>query len=185
MGLNEHVCGLGQTAFTEYMYINKYVSMCVRMWAHTCRPAQMSHLDRQTSDWFLTKEGREKTKKESGVRESSEVVLLLFYKATTTSNNMGKKILAARREVKHTTYSSTLPLFKEKTWTVYSSVCAFWRITTVPITTTTTKRIKKTLKTEWSSVRINLLKEEEIKSLKVFFKYYVVVNHDFFLLSKR
>ena len=53
-------------------------------------------------------------KKESGVRESSEVVLLLFYKATTTSNNMGKKILAARREVKHTTYSSTLPLFKEK-----------------------------------------------------------------------
>ena len=114
MGLNEHVCGLGQTAFTEYMYINKYVSMCVRMWAHTCRPAQMSHLDRQTSDWFLTKEGREKTKKESGARESSEVVLLLFYKATTTSNNMGKKILAARREVKHTTYSSTLPLFKEK-----------------------------------------------------------------------
>ena len=80
----------------------------------------MSHLDRQTSDWSWTKEGREKTKKESGARESSEVVLLLFYKATTTSNNMGKKILAARREVKHTTYSTTASFWKNMNRLLFS-----------------------------------------------------------------
>ena len=183
--MNEHVCGLGQTAFTEYMYINKYVSMCVRMWAHTCRPAQMSHLDRETSDWFLTKEGREKMKKESGVRESSEVVLLLFLKQQQLPTTWVRRSWRLDERLNILRIPLLCLFLKKKTWTVYSSVCAFWRITTVPITTTTTKRIKKTLKTEWSSVRINLLKEEEIKSLKVFFKYYVVVNHDFFLLSKR
>ena len=80
----------------------------------------MSHLDRQTSDWSWTKEGREKTKKESGARESSEVVLLLFYKATTTSNNMGKKILAARREVEHTTYSTTASFWKNMNRLLFS-----------------------------------------------------------------
>ena len=75
----------------------------------------MSHLDRQTTDWSWTKAGREKNEeRESGARESSEVVLLLFYEATTTSNNnMGKKIFAARREVKHTTYSTTASFWKK------------------------------------------------------------------------
>ena len=137
------------------------------MWAHTCRPAQMSHLDRQTTDWSWTKAGREKTKKERVVLV--KVVKSFFYFFMKQQQLPTTWVRRSLRLDERLNILRIPPLLLfEKTWTVYSSVCAFWRITTVPITTTTTKRIKKTLKAEWSSVRINLLKEEEIKSLSNF-----------------
>ena len=102
-----------------------------KVWAHTCRPAQMSHLDRQTTDWSWTKAGREKTKKERVVLV--KVVKSFFYFFMKQQQLPTTWVRRSLRLDERLNILRIPPLLLfEKTWTVYSSVCAFWKITTVP-----------------------------------------------------
>ena len=74
----------------------------------------MSHLDRQTTDWSWTREGREKSEeRESGVVKVVKSHFYFFIKQQQLPTTLGKKILAARRGVKLTTYYTTASFHKK------------------------------------------------------------------------